>query len=312
MLPLQNFVNGSVISAAWLNGVDILQGGFIVPQVGQIQLNGPAVLGAGNPDFLVVTNTPTNGAGGIATTTSVNLRSGYFTQNTLNSAISLAGFTAGGGSGTDNIQFFMTNPNWAANGLGIAGLPAGQCGVVAAIPGTNGAFPLALVTNNTVRVLIAANGTVTIPGGVQVGNAVASKAASTLRNTTTTLAADPDLVFPLLAGIYAIKMYVQPQASAGGNGGFKFNFSSTGTMTGTYGYTGGVVGAFVSAVGQSVLTGVSTFAALQNNPVDWLEITGQVVVTVPGTLSFQWAQNSSNAINSAVTAGSWGQLTKVG
>jgi hypothetical protein len=169
--------------------------------------------------------------------------------------------------------------------------------------------------NNKVVMQFNTNGTVQLPGGTIASNLVASKAANTNRNTVTAVAADPDLAFASLAtGIYALQAYIQCQSSAGGGGGLKLTLgNSSGTMTGSYAYVGGIAGAFVDAVGQSQLNGLTAFTGISNAaPVDWLEITGQLIVTVAGAFSFQWAQNSSSAVNTEILAGSWIQLTKVG
>lgn len=220
-------------------------------------------------------------------------------DGTVTGGVSMSGgqFGVGAFSGGNTVLLSAGNSRWivssASGGLSGVGTTGGDQG--AATINASGLF---------------INGVAVSAGG---GNGVvASKATNTTRGSTTTLAADPALVATLATGIYAISMYIQPLAAAGGGGGFKFNFSSTGSMSGNYAYTGGIVGAFSDSVGQSGLTGVTTFAAVSSTSVDWVQITGTVTVLTPGVLSFQWAQNSSSAVNTVLSSGSWIQCVKVG
>jgi hypothetical protein len=259
-MPLQNFQTGSVISAAWLNGVDILattvfQNATTVPQA----LTALGLTGVGGANYVI--GPPTAGVA----------------------------LTVNGLAGSSAAQFLVT-------GVQVGAPTGGDKGV----------------------------GTINLSGGLYVNGVqvaasnpsilVTSKPTNQSVASSITLAADANLVQALQVGIYALKMYVQIQQTAGGGGGFRFTLaSSSGTMTGTYAYVGGIVGAFVDSVGQSGLAGVTTFAAISNAaPVDWLEISGQIQVTVAGTIQFQWAQNTSSAVSTEVLAGSWMQLTKVG
>lgn len=111
------------------------------------------------------------GSSGLLVTSSVAPQTGIALINTVNSALTFTELALQGGSGTDNVSFSMTNPSWAANGFGISGLPAGQTGTLSSVPGTNGAFPMAICTNNTVQILVAANGNISIKGPLGVNGA---------------------------------------------------------------------------------------------------------------------------------------------
>jgi hypothetical protein len=296
MLPLQNFQNGSVIGAAWLNVVDLLQ----------------AAIGADAQFHVVLPQAPTAGVA-IQQLGNVNQSVAWQIVNANLGTTAAADFSCGDASGNAAFMEFQCINSIAQETGGVAGLAVNI--------GSSSPIPVQLCTNDTVRATIdGVTGVWNFVSAPQIngnpvsGNFLASKAANTNRASTTAVAADPNLAVTLPAGIYALKMYVQPQALAGAGGGFKFTLGNTsGAMTGTYAYTGGIIGAFVSSVGQTGLNGVTSFSAVSNAaPVDWLDITGQVVVTVAGVLSFQWAQASSNAVNTAVLAGSWMQLTKVG
>lgn len=138
-----------------------------------------------------------------------------------------------------------------------------------------------------------------------------AKTAATSRNTVTVVAPDPDLQISVPVGVFAIAMNIGLQSLTAG-AGFKFNFNFTGSLTSSnYEYAGSVNGAFASS-SATFITSTLTLATLSTTAIDWLQITGFVIPTAPGTLQFQWAQNSSQAANTSVGIGSWMSLTKVG
>jgi hypothetical protein len=136
---------------------------------------------------------------------------------------------------------------------------------------------------------------------------VATHKTANTNFTSTSLAADPDLQLPLPIGTFAISMFIQMLGGAS-NSGFKLQLNpSSGTMTGTYGQSGSANGTTVPppqgqtniAATQVVLTAINTTA------VDYLVITGQVVVTVAGTLNFNFASNGGASPSVTVLSGSW-------
>jgi hypothetical protein len=166
-------------------------------------------------------------------------------------------------TGTDN------NPAWAQINL--------ANGVTGALPSANG-------------------GT-----GFASGLVFANKSATTSRNSTTTSTADPALTMSLAAGTYQVDTLVQFGGVAAG--GFRFQMlQSGGVATGTVAYVGNVNGATVTAAATGLNTD-NTFAALSGGNAENLRIATRVDVSSTTTLSFAWAQNSSNVTNTSVFVG---------
>lgn len=152
-----------------------------------------------------------------------------------------------------------------------------------------------------------------INGNALAANVAKFKATTTSRLSNTTLTADPDLAAALGVGTWAISLYVQPQNVAGTTG-FRYTLSNSGTMTGAFGAVGSVAGATVPPPqGQTTSLGAAvSFANTTTTSTDFLVISATITVTVAGTLSFSWSQNTSVASNTSVLAGSWMQCVKVG
>lgn len=144
--------------------------------------------------------------------------------------------------------------------------------------------------------------------GIKVGqNALIMKGNTTSRASTTTLTADPDLQFTSIPlGQYNIESFIQfSGASAGGDNQdwaataasfFDLNVvtlcSGTGLVT------------FVTATGQS--TGCTSLTTTVNNIYQ-----RGIANSLSGTLSINWAQNSSNATASALTNTSFLRITRM-
>lgn len=123
----------------------------------------------------------------------------------------------------------------------------------------------------------------------------ARKTSSTTKTSNTTLASDTQLQLLLpAAGKYEIDAFLWLDKAAGtGAGGFKFTFNYTGTTAGVV--MGGFahVNATISAVGPSDLyVSNASFATLGAD--DLVRLSGIADVSTAGTLSLQWAQNSSS------------------
>ncbi len=135
-----------------------------------------------------------------------------------------------------------------------------------------------------------------------------TKTAVTSRNTTTTLANDPDLAnIPLGVGTWEVDMLIfWTQAST--TPSLKTRWAFTGTWSGTV--TRGNTG---PALGNTAVASVATIINVGGPTLDTQdavygkdagagygavrEICRNVTVTVAGNLSLQWAQNTSNASN---------------
>jgi hypothetical protein len=143
------------------------------------------------------------------------------------------------------------------------------------------------------------------------------KETGTSRNTTTTLADDPDLSgIALEVGRYQIDLYLFYTQTTTNTQDIKTRWAFTGTWTGTTSVRNVIGIANDSTAAANVSTGVN-MAGSQLSGQDSLyggpaaaaynsarETAINVEVTVAGTLSLQWAQNASSANNITVQAGS--------
>lgn len=161
----------------------------------------------------------------------------------------------------------------------------------------NPAWAQVNLTNGVTGALPAANGGTGFASGI----VAASKSSTTSRNSTTTSAADPVLTMSLAAGTWAVDTLVQFGGVAAG--GFRFQMlQSGGVATGTVAYVGNVNGATVTSTATGLNTD-NTFAALSGGNAEYLRIATRVDVSATTTLSFAWAQDSSNVANTSVFVG---------
>lgn len=169
-------------------------------------------------------------------------------------------------------------------------------------------------------------GTVAVPwGSVNVSGNVAgkcvpvfkTKAATTSRNTTVTLADDPDLVTGTLGvGTYEFKMMVFFTGTAATGQGFKYQPAFTGTATTLYisfGSINSVPSLAAFALGQ--LTQVSNATVMQDTgaggSTDFVRFEGTLIVSVAGIFKLQWAQFNSSANATNVKAGSYMSIAQI-
>jgi len=133
----------------------------------------------------------------------------------------------------------------------------------------------------------------------------AAKQAATTRASTTSITADPDLQLTLGVGTYAITGWIN-DAGGTSSGGLKGALAFSGSTSSGYWNATGSGTDFTAAPLTQITSSPSgvELESAQSGAVGIL-ITGQIQVTAGGTLSFNWAQNSSNATASTVSAGSW-------
>lgn len=140
--------------------------------------------------------------------------------------------------------------------------------------------------------------------------AFAVKLTGTQRASTITSSADPDLAIALAAaGAYSIEIWINDLGgtSAGGlRGGIDFSGTFTGGSWGMNGNGTGVVAASLAGIGF-----INAQLESAQNGVANMFFTGFVISTTPGTVSFKWAQQSSNVTPSIVSKGSWMRVTAV-
>jgi hypothetical protein len=136
----------------------------------------------------------------------------------------------------------------------------------------------------------------------------AIKSADLSRNTTQTYANDPDLTLNLGVGKYEIEATLFFNCTTTGTQGFKAKLTGSATATGL-----GVLAYYANAVSTPV-PALNTFnnawyagqADLAGSTTDYLQFRGTLIITVAGTVTIQWAQNSATgqANNTTLYAGS--------
>ena len=135
----------------------------------------------------------------------------------------------------------------------------------------------------------------------------ARKAADTGRSsasTGTTLTADPDLTLAVLANsVYLVKFSLLYKGAATGSGDIKLSF----TVPSGASLPGGFEGiANPLSVAILPVTAASTLFSASNgtgNPL-WCMVTATLVTSAAGSLTLNWAQNTSSATATTLMAGS--------
>lgn len=160
------------------------------------------------------------------------------------------------------------------------------------------------LTNGVSGVLPVANGG---SGSATLFTARAAKTVQTSRNSTAVSAADPDLAVALSVGQWDVELLVIFGSSAAP--GFRWQIITPGGITGSVGYHAFVNGALVSGNMKGGNTD-TTYATLGGGNDQVLRISCHLSVTIAGTISFGWAQNSSSAQPTVVFNG-WINATRV-
>jgi len=213
------------------------------------------------------------------------------------------------GTLTGNAQVIL--PNWSKLWVVINGATgnytvtlktAGGSGVI--VPQSGASAPTQVYCDGSnIQMLSTVNQTLS-----------AHKASATTRASTTTQTNDPDLVLVIpAAGTYQISGELFFGENAGG-GGINVTLASSGTATQSRASMTGYVNA--SAVTVPAFSGTSmailtASAADSGSTVDWVDVSGTLLVTAPGTYSVQWAQNSSNSNGTFMATGSFVKLTPI-
>lgn len=161
----------------------------------------------------------------------------------------------------------------------------------------------------------AAN-TLSIVGGAPLVGLYAKKTTDTSRLSTTTLADDPSLSIALGGGgsRYIVEGQIDFDAfTANGAMGIKACLAYTGvTGTGTVANICQHVNGSGSVASSPFSTSSPLTHATISDTANHVRFTTLVVSTTPGTLSLQWAQNSSTAQNLTVRQGSWIRANRIG
>jgi hypothetical protein len=139
------------------------------------------------------------------------------------------------------------------------------------------------------------------------------KASTTSRNTTTSLAADPDLQFTPGSGTFAISFCLQFQGVTTGTQGIKlaFNRTTLGSdffMWGGSSHANNAPGTFAAqtAGGPGSTNDQLTFSTISvSSARDYLLGSGVLTASGSVTYALEWAQNSSSGNDTRLLGGSW-------
>jgi len=154
------------------------------------------------------------------------------------------------------------------------------------------------------------------------------KATDTDRTNTTTMSADPDLTAPVEANaVYCVEFYIYYggayNADSAADGDFVTSWSTPSGTTGLKSVIGPGTNAAASSLAHTVNAvrlGVHQLAtnvqyACVRNATNLLQLAyEQAIITTgatPGNVTLQWAQESSSATATRVSAGSFMRLTRM-
>ncbi len=149
-----------------------------------------------------------------------------------------------------------------------------------------------------------------------------TKSASTARNTTTTLADDPELQgIALAVGTYEIELLLFYTQTTTNTQDLKTRWAFSGTWNNSDRVISGISTASTASANATTEvnmagTQASGQDAIYGGPATVIynsarEISRNVVLTVAGNLSLQWAQNASSGNNTTVHGGTCFNIRKI-
>lgn len=180
-----------------------------------------------------------------------------------------------------------------------------------------GASPISLTrTGTTVDTLNLSATAVQVNSLPVFGNSFAYKTALTARNTTTTLTADnhlTGLVIPV-TGKYLVEFGLRFFTTLTTAQGFKCGLLLTNlTNSALEGFYSGQINA-ANVIAAADITGSANFSVVATSGSDGIYghcLVDYTVTGSPATVALGWAQNSSSANNTTLSAGSWMRITRV-
>lgn len=133
----------------------------------------------------------------------------------------------------------------------------------------------------------------------------AMKPSNTARTSTTTLTADPDLTFALEANAaYDFELELLYNGGTNGSSDLKFAFTGPSGFTMTLGGLLVTIPAGVASTGGTQGTTFTSGTNGTSTPL-WLRLSGRLATSsTVGSLTLTWAQNTSSATATTLTAGS--------
>jgi hypothetical protein len=168
------------------------------------------------------------------------------------------------------------------------------------------------------------NATGLFVNGVAVGagsgtTLVAHKASTTTRTSTTAKTNDPDLALSLTVGTWDVELFLQiidhtSGTSGGLAGAMAFGGTTTNPSTTPMFIVGTANGAALGQLTANLASGVinvGTVVSSVGATADAVLVKFTLIVSVSGTLNFQWAQASSQASGTDLLAGSYITAIKV-
>jgi hypothetical protein len=125
---------------------------------------------------------------------------------------------------------------------------------------------------------------------------------------TSVVSADPDLQIPIPgAGTYAYEALLEviTSGSSGSNPGATIGIAFSGSLSALFATSNVVLGNMDGSVASSGAINANNNYSLNGaNVLNFLQIRGTLTCSGPGTLSVQWAQQTTNAIATTMDAGS--------
>lgn len=136
------------------------------------------------------------------------------------------------------------------------------------------------------------------------------KSGDTSRTTTTTLTADPDLTLTVpAAGTYRLDGYLDYEGGTGGASDLAISFASVGTLRYHIVYAGAGTGG--ANVGNTNVGGGTVALRTQGAGVlCGASIKGMIIAPSSGSITLDWAQNTSSGTATIVHAQSWISLRR--
>ncbi len=225
-------------------------------------------------------------------------------QNTNTGTTAYSEFTMR--NSTDVLAMGLASTGFS--GSVITGATAGE----SAYFGMQQSIPLCIYTNASCRINISGSGGVSTTSSLTTSTAnisgtyAAFKAANTSRASTVTVTDDPDLVLTsITSGTYLVTAYLPWSQATTSTQGINYRINYTGTVTGSLLQQDirNNAGSFLAAGSFTAnTTSASGSTGIGTTGQDYLKIQGIVTVSTSGTLSVQWAQNSSSANNTTLLA----------
>jgi hypothetical protein len=236
----------------------------------------------------------------------------------LNTVTTPLTVTAPTGSATDVADFYAPSGNLAfavqnTGGIAVTNSTTTAVPLTVNAPTGQSANLASFEVNSTQLFGILPSGGIINNGPIN-GNWVGYSTSNTTRTSNTTLTADTFLTIPLgVPGTYAIDGIIFYNG-ANGSSDIKYQFQFTGTLTNSLLQllAPAVAGSTLQPAVVSAAVGTTLTSGTFGTPsLIGMRVNGTVVVSAFGSLTFYWAQNTSNATATTVMQGSYIRATRI-